>query len=73
MRDVFLVTVFIEKLSFPIGYFSLEEALRIKRDMLDLYRRAGHATDVLITQFEKLPTEMQQDGWESVLEIQAAN
>lgn len=57
MEDVHLVTVCIEKLSFPVGYFMLDEALRIKKEMLETYRSMGFNTHVLITWFEKLPAD----------------
>ncbi|AQQ52864.1 hypothetical protein [Planococcus lenghuensis] len=55
MEEVYLVTMEIEKLSFPVGYFMLDEALRIKREMLETYRSMGFKTKVHITRFEKLP------------------
>lgn len=57
MEDVYLVTMEIEKLSFPVGYFMLDEALRIKREMVETYHSMGFKTHVLITWFEKLPVD----------------
>ncbi|WP_088006572.1 hypothetical protein [Indiicoccus explosivorum] len=58
MEEMYLVTVTVEGLTFPIGHFSLDTALRIRREMRDTYRSAGHRTDVRIKAWNSVVFEV---------------